>query len=59
MTYIAVDDVDENAKRAVELGGTVIKAPDDIPNTGRFAIIADPTGAMFSIFKMAEGGHNG
>lgn len=59
LTYIAVDDVDENAKRAVDLGGRVIKEPSDIPNTGRFAIIADPSGAMFSIFKMAEGGHNG
>ncbi len=56
MTYIAVDDVDENAKRAVELGGKVIKEPSDIPNTGRFAIIADPTGAMFATFKMAHGG---
>lgn len=52
LTYIAVDDVDENAKTAVELGGTVIKEPMDIPNTGRFAIIADPTGAMFATFKM-------
>jgi hypothetical protein len=52
LTYIAVDDVDENAKLAVELGGKVIKEPMDIPNTGRFAIIADPSGAMFSTFKM-------
>lgn len=59
MTYIAVDDVDENAKQATELGGTVIKEPMDIPNTGRFSIIADPTGAMFATFKMAAGGHNG
>ena len=60
MTYIAVDDVDASAKEAASLGGTVIKEPDDIPNTGRFAIIMDPTGAMFSIFKMADmGGHNG
>ena len=59
MTYVAVDDVDENAKLAVELGATIIKEPDDIPNTGRFAIIQDPTGAVFSTFKMAEGGHNG
>lgn len=57
LSYIAVDDVDENAKKAVELGGTVIKEPSDIPNTGRFAIIQDPTGAMFATFKM--GGHNG
>ncbi len=59
MTYVGVDDVDENAKLAVELGGKVIKEPDDIPNTGRFAIIQDPTGAVFSTFKMAKGGHNG
>jgi len=59
MTYIGVDDVDENAKRAVELGGKVMHGPADIPNTGRFAVIQDPTGAVFSIFKMAEGGHNG
>lgn len=59
MTYVAVDDVDENAKLVVELGGTVVREPDDIPNTGRFAILQDPTGAMFCTFKMAEGGHNG
>ncbi|MEQ1642377.1 MAG: VOC family protein [Pyrinomonadaceae bacterium] len=59
LTYIAVDDVDDNAKRAIELGGTVIKGPLDIPNTGRMAVIADPSGAMFATFKMAEGGQNG
>jgi hypothetical protein len=57
MTYIAVDDVDENAKLATELGGTIIKEPSDIPNTGRFAIIQDPTGAVFATFKMQEGQH--
>ena len=59
LTYIAVEDVDENARQAVELGGKVIKEPMDIPNTGRMAIIADPTGAMFATFKMAAGGHHG
>ena len=59
LTYVAVEDVDENARQAVELGGTVIRQPMDIPNTGRFAVIADPTGAMFASFKMAAGGHNG
>lgn len=52
LTYIGVDDVDENAKQAQQLGGTIIKPPSDIPNTGRFAIIQDPTGAMFATFKM-------
>ena len=59
MTYVAVDDVDENAKLAVELGGKVIHGPLDIPNAGRMTIIQDPTGAMISTFKMAMGGHNG
>lgn len=55
MTYVAVDDVDANAKLAKELGGIVIKEPSDIPNTGRFAIIQDPTGAVFATFRMQEG----
>lgn len=50
MTYIAVDDVDENAKLAEELGGKVHKIID-IPNVGRMAIIEDPTGAMIATFK--------
>lgn len=49
-TYVAVDDVDESAKQAGELGGKVHKIMD-IPNVGRMAIVEDPTGAMLSIFK--------
>lgn len=51
MTYVAVDDVDENAKLAAEIGGKVIRGPMDIPNVGRMAIIQDPTGAMIATFK--------
>lgn len=52
LSYVAVEDVDSNAELAKELGGTVIKGPMDIPNTGRFAIIQDPTGAKIATFKM-------
>jgi hypothetical protein len=52
ITYVAVDDVDANAKLAVELGGKITRGPMDIPNVGRMAIIQDPTGAMISIFRM-------
>jgi predicted enzyme related to lactoylglutathione lyase len=52
MTYVAVDDVDENAKLAVDLGATIIRGPMDIPNVGRMAIIQDPTGAMIATFRM-------
>ena len=58
MTYVAVDDVDENAKLAESLGANVHKIMD-IPNVGRIAIIQDPTGAMIATFKMLEGGHHG
>ena len=51
MIYVAVDDVDANAERAKELGGTVHKVLD-VPNVGRMAIIQDPTGAMIATFKM-------
>lgn len=49
--YVAVDDVDETARKAFDLGGTIVSPPMDIPNVGRMCAIKDPTGATFSIFK--------
>jgi predicted enzyme related to lactoylglutathione lyase len=49
--YIAVDDVDAIAKRVAEAGGAIHKSPTDIPNVGRFAVAADPHGAIFVLFK--------
>ena len=43
--YVNVDDVDKQVKRFVEKGGTVLVAPQDIPNVGRFSYIQDPQGA--------------
>lgn len=51
MSYVAVDDVDENARLAAELGATIIRGPMDIPNVGRMCIIQDPTGAMIATFR--------
>lgn len=51
MPYIAVDDVDATAAKIQSLGGSVCVPPTDIPNTGRFAVVGDPTGSYFSIFK--------
>jgi uncharacterized protein len=34
-----------------KLGGKVYKEPSDIPTVGRFAVIADPQGAVISVFK--------
>jgi predicted enzyme related to lactoylglutathione lyase len=54
-SYVAVDDVDESARRVVELGGKVCDPPTDIPNVGRFCIITDPTGASISLYASARG----
>ena len=47
--YISVPDTDEAAKRIADAGGTVFMPPQDIPNIGRFAMVADPGGAAFYI----------
>jgi predicted enzyme related to lactoylglutathione lyase len=51
--YIAADDVDAKANEIEAAGGTIHKAPQDIPTIGRFAVVADPQGAAFMLFKGA------
>ena len=51
--YFMVTDVDASASKVKELGGQVYMGPADIPNVGRFAVVADPQGAAFAIFKRA------
>lgn len=50
LVYIGTPDVDGTAAAAERLGGKVLKPPADIPNVGRFAVLADPQGAAFAIF---------
>lgn len=49
--YVAVDDVDAVAKQYKKEGGSIIREPGDIPSVGRFAVVADPQGAVLAIFK--------
>lgn len=51
LAYIETDDVDATVNLAEKLGGRVYRKPADIPNVGRFAILADPQGATFATFK--------
>ena len=50
LPYVVVEDLDEAAKRAVSLGGTVIAGPADGP-AGTAVTIADPGGAQLALFK--------
>ncbi|UNS99411.1 VOC family protein [Streptomyces tubbatahanensis] len=49
-TYFAVEDPDAVALHAGELGGRVVRGPDDSPY-GRLATLADPEGAHFSVIR--------
>lgn len=51
LSYLRVDDVDATVARARELGARVDLAGTDIPGVGRFAVMGDPTGATFAVFK--------
>ncbi len=48
--YVAVEDTDAMAARLTGAGGIVHRAPADIPGVGRFAVVADPHGAVFTLF---------
>jgi len=48
--YFFVNEVDEDLERASGLGANVIVQAKDIPNVGRFGIIADPEGAVLALF---------
>ena len=56
LMYVGTPSVDDTAIRIAQLGGRVLKQPDDIPNTGRFAVVQDPFGATFGIYTPKTGG---
>lgn len=51
MPYIEAGNVDDTARKVTSLGGTVVVPPTDIPGTGRFAVVRDPQGATFGLYK--------
>ncbi len=53
MSYVTVDNVDAATKKAQTLGAKIQVPPTDIPNIGRFSIIADPTGASVGLYQGA------
>ena len=49
--YVSVPDVDGACATADAAGATTCVPPSDIPTVGRFAVVEDPWGAMFSPFR--------
>jgi uncharacterized protein len=49
--YFTVADVDASAAKAKELGANVMAEPFDVMDAGRMAVLADPTGAIASLWQ--------
>ena len=50
-SYISVDDVDAASDRVSKLGGQVMVPPFDVMESGRMAVVVDPTGAVVSLWQ--------
>ncbi len=49
--YFQVVDTAATASKAKSLGGKLLVEPKELPGVGRFAVVQDPQGAVFSIFQ--------
>jgi len=52
LTYFGTADCDATVAQATGDGATLVVGPIDIP-IGRFAVLSDPTGAMFAVIALA------
>jgi predicted enzyme related to lactoylglutathione lyase len=59
LTYMGTPDVDGTTKQAESLGAKILKAPADIPNVGRFAVLMDPQGAVFALYTPKQASPEG
>ena len=51
--YIAVENADETVEKIKANGGTIKVPPFDAPGVGRMSVVADPSGAAFSVIQFA------
>jgi uncharacterized protein len=54
MLYFHVADVSATVKQASAANAKVMMPTTDIPNVGTVAVVADPQGAVFALFKSAR-----
>lgn len=56
-SYVWVDSADETVAKAKDAGGSVLAEPFDAGDSGRMAVLADPSGAVLSVWQAK--GHRG
>jgi len=49
--YIGAEDIDATVAKATGLGARVVQPAQDVPMVGRVALLADPEGAVFGLFR--------
>jgi uncharacterized protein len=54
--YIAVDNADESAAKAAKAGGQVLAPAFDVMDSGRMAVVKDPTGTVFCLWQAKKHG---
>jgi predicted enzyme related to lactoylglutathione lyase len=54
--YLGAPDVDATVAAAIERGGHVFVLPTDVATVGRFAVVGDPWGATFAVYRPQSGG---
>jgi predicted enzyme related to lactoylglutathione lyase len=54
LPYFAVADVDDSAATATRAHGTVLMEPTSVPEGPRIAVLRDPQGAMFGVYRAAD-----
>src|SRR5690606_8678603 len=47
--FIGTDDLEAVVRETERLGGAVRTPPTELPNAGRYAVLADPQGAAFGV----------
>ncbi|MEU3661806.1 VOC family protein [Streptomyces sp. NPDC032940] len=55
LPYFAVADVDTAAAGTTDGGGTVLMEPTSLPDGPRIAVLRDPQGAMFGVYRAGDG----
>jgi predicted enzyme related to lactoylglutathione lyase len=54
LPYVESSDVDETVRKATSLGARVMNGPADVPGVGRYAVLLDPQGAAFGVYKSSD-----
>jgi predicted enzyme related to lactoylglutathione lyase len=55
VVYLRVADLSAETQRAQALGAKVLAAGQEVPDTGWFSLLTDPTGATFGLWQPLAG----